>query len=132
MNPPSTDRTARLLWKRLARILAYYILLFAIMLALLTRYLPSFMPFVLVPLLWFCTRPTFPLNPRLPEQDFSFLERWLWFGGAGVCALIALGCAYGTGVRGTLDLFRAVAIGVGSWAFAFLVCRDCRRSIHHA
>jgi hypothetical protein len=119
------------LWKRLAKVLAYYILLFAIMLALLTRYLPSFMPVLLVPLLWLCTRPAFPLRPSFPDQGFSIVESRIWFGGAAVCALAVFGCTYGAGIRSPLGLLQAVAIGVGGWAFAFLACRDCRRTIHH-
>jgi len=132
MNPPST-KTIPHLWKRLVQVLAYHISWFVIMLALVvTRHLPSFLPFVLVPLLWLCARRSSPLRPKLPEQHFSLVESWLWFGGACVCALIVLGCAYGIGIRGTLELFQAVAAGAGSWAFVFLTYRDCRRTIHCA
>ena len=129
MNPPSMDKTAPRLWKRLAQVIAYYLLLFVIMLGLLTRYLSGFMPFVLVPLLWFATRPSSPLKPQLPEQEFSPIEWRLWFGGAAVCGLILLGCAYGAQIRDGLELFQALAIGVATWAFIFLACRDCRRTI---
>ena len=133
MNPPSTGKNIPRLWQRLVQVLAYNILWFVITLALLAaRHLPSFMPFVLAPLLWLCTRQSFPLRPQLPEQRFSLVESWLWFGGAGVCALTSLGCAYGAGIRGALELFQAVAVGIGSWAFVFLTSRDCRRTIQCA
>jgi sterol desaturase/sphingolipid hydroxylase (fatty acid hydroxylase superfamily) len=132
MNPPSTNMTAQSQRKLLAQVIAYHILLFVIMLGLLTRYLPSFMPFLLVPLMLLCTRPNFPLKPQLPKQDFSLIEWWRWFGGAVACGLILLGCAYGAEIRGALELFQAFAIGVATWAFIFLACRDCRRTIHNA
>src|ERR1041384_1039399 len=107
MNLHSMHKTAPCLWKRLAQVIAYYFLLFVIMLGLLTRYLPGFMPLVLVPLFWFATRPSFPLKPQLPQQEFSLIEWLLWFGGAAVCGLILLGCAYGVQIRDGLELFQA-------------------------
>ena len=130
MQPLPTGKTIPRLWGRLAHVIAYNIVWFGIMLALLAaRHLPSFIPFVLVPLLWLCTRQSSPLRPQLPEQRFSLVESWLWFGGAGVCALALLGRAYAAGDRDALGLFQAVALGVGSWAFGFLTFRDCRRTI---
>ena len=128
MNPPLSMNSVQHPWKCWTQILAYYLLLFCIIVGLLSRYLPGFLPFVLVPLLWLCTRPSFPLKPKLPEQEFSRVEWWLWLGGAGVCGLVLLGYAYGAGFRGTLKLFQAFAIGVATWSFIFLACRDCRRA----
>ncbi|MBL9170896.1 MAG: hypothetical protein JNN07_24400 [Verrucomicrobiales bacterium] len=128
MNPPSMQKPVTCLRKRLAQVIAYYFLLLIIMLGLLTGYLRSFMPFVLVPLLWFATRPSFPLKPQLPEQEFSPIEWRLWFGGAAVSGLIVVVCAYGSQVRDALALLQALAIGVVTWAFVFLAYRDCRRT----
>lgn len=128
INPPSTES----LWKKLANVLSYYALLFVLILALLTGYSPTFflIQLVAIPLLWLCMRPTFPLRPKLPKQDFSIVESWVWFGGAAVCALTAIGGAYGLGIRDALKLFQAISIGVAAWAIVFLACRDCRRTIH--
>lgn len=126
------DKNPPQLWKRLAKVIAYYFLLYAMLLGLLTSYLPSFMPFVLSPLLWLATRPSFPLKPQLPHQEFSPGEWRLWFGGAVVCGLVLLGCAYGAQIRDDLELFKAWALGGATWAFLFLACRDCRRIIQHS
>jgi len=129
MNPPLTSKTTTSHRRRLVQVFGYYILCYGIVMALISSRLPFFMPFVLVPLLWFCTRRSSPLKPPLPERPFSLVESWLWFGGAGICGLVALGFAYVVGNGGALGLFKALAIGAGSWAFGFLTFRDCRRTL---
>ena len=125
MNPPSTDS----LWRRLAQVFCYYSLLFILVLPLLTG-LGTFIGILLIPLLWLCARPNFVFRPKLPEQDFTNLEWSVWFGGAAICPLIVVGCAYGAGTRDPFKFFQAVAVAVTAWAFLFLAFRDCRRTIH--
>ena len=127
--PPGKTIAPR--WGQLTHILAYNIFVFGIILVLVAfrSRLPGFAPFALVPLLWLCTRQSSPLRPRLPEQPFSPAESRLWFGGAGVCSLALLGCAYAAGIRDALGLFQVVGVGAASWAFLFLTFRDCRRAL---
>ena len=121
-------------WGQLAHVLAYNIFCFGIILALVAGrgHLPSFAAFVLIPVLWLCTRPSSPVKPRLLEQSFSPAEWRLWFAGAAVFALALPVGAYASGVRDALELFQAVGVGVASWAFLFLTFRDCRRTLQHA
>lgn len=115
------------LWKRLAQVISWYLLQWVIMLGLLTHFLPGLSPIVLIPLLWWANRPGCPLKPKLPEQDFSRVEWWLWYGGAAVCGLLLPACAYSARILDGFESYRAMGIGVASWAFLFLCSRDCRR-----
>ena len=115
----------------LIRVIAYHVLWFVSAIGLLLAgHLPAYfcLPayFIIIPLLWFSTRPSFPLKRDLPDRPFTLVENWVWYSGAVICSLVLLGCALGTGTHSTPRLLTFVAFGCASWAFVFLCFRDCR------
>lgn len=109
------------------RVLAYYGLLLTLVLVLVSGYCGIMGAAVFTILLAWCTRPKFPLRPRLSDKGFTATETRVWFSGAAAAIAAAIAISSLMLEGGVLQMLRSVGVGSASWAFAFLASRDVRR-----
>jgi hypothetical protein len=108
------------------KVCTYYVLLLSIILLLMAEHQHLVTVPLLVLLLLWCTRASFPLRPTMTNRQFTAAETWVWFSGAAVSVFVALTIARLKEASGVLQFLHASGVGAGCWASMFLACRDCR------